>query len=234
MQYDYKKLGFILLIIAVLIITASIGAFLYVFNDSTLSPDITDWGSFGSYIGGVIGGSITSLALVGAVLALFQQHNSYLKDKKQLTANSILNAIERMEDSFDAELKEKPYRVNYLNINHSLDSNAYNILTNPFAIKTEEAIPVCYDDKEKLLNNIMDKAKSDKEKLELMESYGLFSSAVGKLKFMKSLIEKHKELTGNNFVAIFYKKKYRHAVIRLKERGYPIESWDAIDEIKSS
>ncbi len=234
MQYDYKKLGIILLVIAVLLILISVSAFIYVFYDNTLSSDISNWGAFGSYIGGVIGGSITSLALVGAVLALFQQHNAYIKDKKQLTANSILNAIERMEDDFDKELKEKSYRVNYIDIQHSIDSNAYNILTNPLAIKTEEAIPICYDGREEFINTIIDKNKTEKEKLELIESYGLFSSAVGKLKYMKTLIEKHKELTGNNFVAMFYKRKYKHAVLRLKERGYPIDSWDDIDEIKSS
>ena len=56
---------------------------------------MNDWGAFGSYVGGVIGDSITPLALAGAVLAIFQQHNASVEDRNQVTAAAILRTIER-------------------------------------------------------------------------------------------------------------------------------------------
>ena len=234
MELNYKFIGITLLIIAILLISISLGVFAYVFHHGQLSSNLSDWGAFGSYIGGVIGGAITPLALVGAVMALFQQHNSSLKEKNEFLASGILNTIERIEDSIDNELKERAYKINYTDIEYSIDSNAYNILTNALALKTEEAIPIFHNTPEEFTENIINNSTSEKEKLVLIDSYGLFSGTVGKLKFMRQLIEKHKELTGNNFVAVFYKKKYKDAVSRLIQRGYPIDTWDNLDEINNS
>lgn len=234
MTYNYKNIGIILLITAVLLVSISIGAYLYTFSQNQLSTKLNDWAAFGSYIGGVIGGVITPLALVGAVLALFQQHNDSLKNKNQATAAEILKTIERVEDSIDKELKETSYTINYVGADHSVDCTAFSILTNPFLYKTEETIPSYSENQIEFAKKLYDDNTPPKEKLLLIESYGLISSTVGKLKFMKDLIEQHKIHSNSNFVAIFYKKKYKHAISRLIDRGYPIATWNNIDEFKNS
>ena len=234
MDLKYKTIGTTLLVIAILLISISLGMFLYVFNEASLSSHLTDWGAFGSYFGGVISAVITPLALVGAVMALFQQHNSSIKDKKQVTANNILQTIERVEDSLDNELKERKYKIHYQDIQYSIDSNAFNILTNPCIFKSEEIVPMFFETSKEFSKNIIDLTVSEKEKIILIDSYGLFSSAVGKLKFMRNLINEHKRLTNSNFVAAFYKRKYKDAVSLLIQRGYPMDDWNDISEIKNS
>ena len=234
MKYNYKKIGVTLLIMAALLVVFSIGTYSYVFYNNPLSSDMNDWGAFGSYVGGVIGASITPLALAGAVLAIFQQHNASVEDKNQSTAAAILRTIERIEDSIDSELKEHTYNIEYVDMGYSINSNAYNILTNLFMLNTEKVIPYFGENGEDFKKKMKDKNVGYKEKQDLTDAYSLFSSTGGKFSFIKTLIEKHTELSKNNVAAIYYKKKYKHAVNRLIERGYPIKSWEDIDQMQSS
>jgi hypothetical protein len=99
------------IIIAILFILPPAGLYIYKFHKYILSDNPADWGTFGDYIGGVIG---TCFNLLATVLALGSIYIS-LKISKKVQENEINfnnDNIKREEEKFKREeaLLHKQYR----------------------------------------------------------------------------------------------------------------------------
>jgi hypothetical protein len=98
------------------------------FYAQDFSPNVNDWGAFGSYLGGVLGASISTLALIGAVIAIYQQHQIDQRTKNHSIAADLMRSIERLEDTIDDSLKSVKIRVHYIGDEYE-DTDALNALT---------------------------------------------------------------------------------------------------------
>lgn len=90
----------------------------YKFNMAKLSSDPSDWGAFGSYLGGVIGAVFASLSFVGLLVTVINQ-------KQELKDNSKAQELQRFEDTFYSLLSMhntslSELKARYENNNHFL------------------------------------------------------------------------------------------------------------------
>jgi len=225
------RLGIILVIIGAILIISTISVFGFFFYTQKVSINVNDWGAFGSYLGGVLGTSISILALIGGVIAIYQQHRTEQRVNNQTIASDLMKSIERLEDSIDSSLKELPVAVHYPDHKVRLDTNAFRILTGIYPPEIiANFIPKNSDDPNVIINTIIgaNETLANQESFEKMHLYEIFSTTCGKLRLMRSLLSKHKELAGHNVAAIYYEKKYKVAVSRLLQAGYPLETWEDI------
>lgn len=208
---------------------------MFYFFVQDFSTDVNDWGAFGSYLGGVLGASISILALIGAVIAIYQQHAADRRVNNHTVASNLMISIERLEESIDSSLKKITIGIHDTKGDLNIDTDAFRILTGiviPDTVITR-VIPSYTDDAEAFVKNIMDVNLSDKDRYKKIELYEAFSTTCGRLRFMRDLLIQHKTLAGHNVSAIYYKRKYKLAVKRLRHAGYSIEAWDDVDEFKN-
>jgi hypothetical protein len=228
------RLGKILVIVGATLIVGTIGVFVFFFYAQDISTNVNEWGAFGSYLGGVLGVVISTLALIGAVIAIYQQHQTDQRVNNHTIASGLMRTIERLEDGIDCSLKNHTIRVHYADGKTLRETDAFRMLTG-FGIDTPEdiayVIPKCGDDIAAVIKNIMDEKLSAQERREKLNLYEIFLKAGSELRFMRDLLVRHKGLTGYNFTAIYYKRKYKRAVERLRQAGYPLETWDDINEM---
>lgn len=227
------RLGITLAVIGAILIVATIGVFVLFFYGQDISTDVNDWGAFGSYLGGVLGVSISSLALLGAVIAIYQQHITNGRVNDHVIASDLMRSIERLEDDIDNALQKITIGVHKNEDNLHIETDAFRVLTG-FAIPdviVERLIPRHSNDNEVLVKTIMGENRSDNDKYKQIELHETFATTCGKLRLMRDLLLKHKVLAGHNVTAIYYKGKYKHAVKRLRHAGYPIEAWDDMNEL---
>lgn len=226
MTSNYKKIEIAIFAVVLLVAVFSIVLFLYVFHQHELSNDLKDWSYFGSYIGGVM----TPLALIVAIGSFLHQHRSSIKAGEQVLASGVLNSLERLEARMDAELKDIEVRINYPDMdNYNINTHAFFCLTNKYAFNLEKAIPRFIDNEDELTAFLKNMTPMDK--MTYIQFLGLFAEVAGNFQFMKSLIQKHVELSGTNHAAVLYRKKYKIGVARLIEQGYEIDPWDDISKI---
>lgn len=225
------RLGTTLVIIGAILIIATTGTFLLFFHAQNFSPNITDWGAFGSYLGGVMGASISTLALIGAVIVIYQNHKAEQRASNQAIASDLMKSIERLEDGIDSSLKTLTIRAHYPELNMHIDTEAFSVLTRIYPPKvSDSAIPRYSDDNGVLARSIIGENLPQQEILQRINLLEIFSMATGKLRLMRNLLAQHRRLSGHNAAAIYYKRKYKSAVNRLIGAGYPLETWDDIDE----
>lgn len=226
------RLGVVLVILGAILFVSSIGVFAVFFHAQNISTDVNDWGAFGSYLGGVLGVSISILALSGAVIAIYQQHGTEKRVSNHTIAADLMRTIERLEDSIDGPLKDCKVKIKYPDCNVERDTDTFTVLTqgttHPQII--EGVTPKYSDDSKTISAVLMDNTLSENDRLLRIESYGLFSTTTGKLRFMRDLLLKHKELTSHNVAAMYYRGKYKILVRNLQKAGYPLESWDDITQ----
>jgi len=216
-----------------LLVVGAISIFGVIFHTQEISNNVNDWGAFGSYLSGAIGAPISILALIGAVVALYQQHKTDIKVNDQAVSLELVRSIERLEETLDNALVKLTISIHYPDLKMNIETDALRVLTETYPQKViDKLIPKYNSDPDVVIKELNLNGLSEKEKYEQVRKIEVFSSATGKLRFMKSLLEQHKNLTGHNIVAIYYKKKYKKPVNKLYKAGYPIESWGDIDEIK--
>lgn len=227
------RLGIILVSIGALIAIATIGTFSFFFYDHNISKNVNDWGAFGSYLGGALGTPISVLALIGSVIAIYRQHLADQRENKQSVASDLLRSIERLDDSIEKNLKEMPIIFNMPGTNFPrVETNAYRLLTefhHPMFL--EEYIPKFNNDPDSLSSEF-EKLTVSNSTMELLESLNFrvkFASICGQLRLLNNFIAKHNELSGHNAISIYYHSKYKGAVKKLIEAGYPIEIWDSLN-----
>ncbi|EKO4254706.1 TPA: hypothetical protein NG238_004394 [Vibrio parahaemolyticus] len=118
-----KKTKHILLVALGIISVALIIAlvpYTYKFHMTKLSSDPSDWGSFGSYLGGVIGAVFASLSFVGLLVTVINQ-------KQELKDNTKAQELQRFEDTFYSLLSMhntslSELKARYENNNHFLQN----------------------------------------------------------------------------------------------------------------
>jgi len=224
------RLGKILVLVGATLIVGTIGVFVFFFYAQDFSTNVNEWGAFGSYVGGVSGVFISTLALIGAVAAIYQQHQTDQRVNNHMIASGLMRTIERLEDSIDSPLKNHMIRVHDLHNNERRETDALSMLTEiytPVFNVIAYVIPKYSEDTAAIVTSIvMDEKLNEQEKHEKIATLAIFSTTVGKLRFMRDLLAEHKMLTGQNATAIFYKKKYKLAVDRLREAEYDLETWD--------
>lgn len=89
----------VLTIIAVLIVLMTVLTFLLNFRTQIISDNISDWGSLGSYIGGILSPVISFISLI--VLAYI----TYLVSRNNSEENRNLNLLKRRLDAFEELIK---------------------------------------------------------------------------------------------------------------------------------
>jgi hypothetical protein len=226
------RLGAVLVVIGAILIAVTIGAFAFFFYTQRVSTNVNDWGAFGSYVGGVLGASISILALIGSVIAIYLQQKTSRNEHNHRIASDLINTIERLENDIDSSLKELPVAIHYPDHKVRLDMNAFRILTGilPPEIATN-FIPKYSEDPKIVYETLVGENKnfSGQETFEKLRLYEIFSTSAGKLRRIRSLLLTHKELTGHNGYSMYYGQKYKQAVERLRQAGYPVETWDDIN-----
>lgn len=226
------RLGIVLVVFGAILIAATIGAFGFFFYTQKVSTNVDAWGAFGSYVGGVLGASISILALIGSVTAIYLQQKISRNEYNHRIASDLIKTIERLENDIDNSLKELPVAVHFPDHKTRLDMNAFRILTG--ILPPEIAInfiPKYSEDPKIVYDTLVGENKnfSGQESFEKLRLYEIFFTVTGGLRHIRSLLLKHKELTGHNGYSMYYGKKYKQAVERLRQAGYPIETWDDIN-----
>jgi hypothetical protein len=224
---NIKKVGIMLVTMSLVLVATTLILYGYQFHEAPLSNNIQDWGAFGSYLGGVLGATIPTLALIGAVIAIFQQQSAFLRSNNQILASDILRTIERLEDEIDRSLKEQEIRIDLSTYNYIKQVTAYDIATKASLSMLEKAIPHFED----CSNEFKKEGLNGVELGQRMELYELFITTSNKLKFMIDLIGEHKRQVGNNIAALYYKKKYGFLTKRLIDKGYPVEPMSDIEKL---
>lgn len=221
-----NRLGYILAISALVLIVLIISMFVYFFHSYDFSKNVSDWGAFGSYFGGVLGASVSTLALIGAVIALRQQHIADKRYNDHAIASDLLRSVERIEDAIDRSLKELNISLVYPKYNISKVHTAYDILMGMYPPNViEKIVPRYSDNNEDLLNEIMSKDLSEQDRLDKMKLIEIVSETVGRLKLMKQFISEHKKLSGHNATSLYYMRKYKSLASTLNDAGYQIGDW---------
>lgn len=209
-------------------VSGAIVTFSLFFYSYDISDNVNDWGTFGSYLRGAIGAPISILALVGAVVALYQQHKSDKKAREQNIALEVVKSIERLEERIDSSLTQITIGINFPDDEINMKTDAYCVLTDVYTQEVlKKLIPKLNSDPNVIIEKIKELGLLGQEKVDYLKLFEAYTSTTGKLKFMRSLLEQHKNLVGHNIVAIYYK----NAVNRLVKAGYPIELWNNIDLI---
>src|SRR5438309_551396 len=96
------RLGVVLMVVGTILIVSTIGVFLFFFHAQQFSDKVSDWGAFGDYFSGALGASISTLALIGAVIAIYQQHQTDHRVNNHAIASDLMRTIERLEDTIDS------------------------------------------------------------------------------------------------------------------------------------
>lgn len=231
-QLSPVRLGVILVIIGAILIIVTVGVFAFFFHVQKISNNVNDWGAFGSYLGGVLGVSISILALSGAVIAIYQQHRIEQRVTDHTIAADLMRTIERLEDSIDTPLKQLKVKIKYPDSGVERDTDTFGILTQATTLPNVIAgvVPKYSDDTAEIVDLLRDTSLSENDRLVKIEAYELFSVTTGKLRFMRDLLINHKSLTPHNAVEIYYKRKYELLIRNLRVAGYPVEVWDDITQ----
>lgn len=120
--------------------------YIFKFHDSNLSGNPSDWGSFGSYIGGIVGATFASLSFVCLLITVLLQ-------RKELKNNSEAQKQQRFEDNFYSLLSQHNTTLSELRCR--FDDNSHflhdlNIILVPKGSPKAELIEV----QNKILNDI--------------------------------------------------------------------------------
>ena len=163
------------------------------------------------------------------------QQQTFEKVQLQTIALDLMRSVERLETSIDNTLKETKIGLNFPDINEQYAVDAYHILTNIFETpRIIAGVIPAYGDADVMRETIKARKLSGQTEREILQLYAAFSSTGGQLNLMRDLLNKHKDLGGHNGSAVYYKKKYKLAVTRLRQTGYPIDAWDDINQISQN
>ncbi|APU10422.1 hypothetical protein A5M85_09040 [Cellulophaga lytica] len=130
-----------LIALAILILILPMGIFLFKFKNQLVSSEISDWASFGDYIGGVVNTIISLLSLI--VLGYI----TFLVSKQSNLENKKLNILQRKLDAYDELTKYSP-KINHFisnlgrvinSLTKSLES-ANSLIDNDFLSKNDKVI----------------------------------------------------------------------------------------------
>ena len=94
-QQTLNRVAIILFLLLVIIF----GVFVYVFHDQQLSLNISDWGAFGSYVGGTVG-------IISVVLLYFTYNNQVKANRKSQFETILFQMIGSFKERFTARKED--------------------------------------------------------------------------------------------------------------------------------
>jgi len=86
------------------------GVYLYEFGfeSSTLSPEVSDWGQYGDYLGGTLGTYFGFLAFIGVLFTILLQSQQLDHSRKQSKLDEIQRFVADVANKADAFLQQPP------------------------------------------------------------------------------------------------------------------------------
>lgn len=179
-----------------------------------------EWANFGTYIGGVL----TPLTVLAALLALVQRDSEYRIEADRSTRQGhkidILRFIERIESDIDALLNQITINiaVNGKQITHPCRDVLFKIT---FA-EWERVIPTS----EEILSRADQNSGIERydEKLILFEAFSMVAAYINRLR--EHCVE-YDRASQNNVTGLYFARKYKVASERLNKKGYEVAIWKA-------
>lgn len=96
---NFRVISFIILLTIVVIILLAIGVYIYTFGRNGLSPILSDWGTFGDYMGGTIGSVLGFASIVVVCYTFVEQNNSQILQQFESTFFNLLSLQLEIKDS---------------------------------------------------------------------------------------------------------------------------------------
>ena len=175
--------------------------------------------SFGTYIGGIV----TPLTVLAALIALVQRDKEHRGEIERITAQGhkvdLLRFIEYIESDIEAILSQFTVSINTEtnSVQHPLSDALFKLTM----LEWEDIIPS--EEEIKVHANSSDGLpRYDKQIL----SFEAFVMVVAYIKRLKVHCQEYDRIAGNNLTSLYFANKYRIATKRLNSKGYKIEVWD--------
>jgi len=176
--------------------------------------------SFGTYIGGVV----TPLTVLAALIALVQRDKEHRSEIERITAQGhkidLLRFIEHIESDIESTLSQ--ITVNIITKTNSVQRLGADALFSPTMLEWKEVIPSVHDIKNGA--NSLNLMPGDYQKKIL--SFETFGIVAAYIKRLREHCEEYDRIAGNNITSLYFARKYKIATTRLKSRGYQIDVWD--------
>lgn len=193
----------------VLVLAILAGAWIANFYDYQISSTPSDWSDFGGYMGGAVSSVISMLALLGVAIGISEQN----KSNKLLTSQSLLEGIRSFERDIDSSLKES--HVNLMIGEQGVQIDIYQLLmTARLTHIIQQVLPPYKESQERI----------EKEEISLLDGRlaheELLSKTASRIKMLGNLIAEHEVLAGNSHVATYYRSKYKAVFLKLGSLGY--------------
>jgi hypothetical protein len=199
----------LLSIFGILVLAILAGAWGVNFYDYQISSTPSDWADFGGYMGGAVSSVISMLALLGVAIGISEQN----KSNKLLTSQSLLEGIRSFEKDIDDSLKES--YVNVMIEDQEVRIDIYQLLMTARLTRIIQKVLPPYKESQERIKieeiSLLDGRLAHEE---------LLSKTASRIKMLGNLLAEHEVLAGNNHVATYYRSKYKAVFLKLGSLGY--------------
>ncbi len=186
----------------------------------TLSSNQNDWALFGAYFGGVLSPLIAIQALLAFLYTIYQQNKLIIQQQNQIKTteaesqkHDLVSTIRNIESDIFKTLNRFPINVTYDN-NETLAFTGEDVLFNVAFQDYKLAITSISE-----LSSLLDGDNSLPKHHPAILSCGMFAETAGNINQLRLYIRKHDEISKNNIMSKYYKKKYKIPCERLMEKG---------------
>lgn len=217
------KKNFIIIILGfVALILISTSVYFYFIPPSNMETH-EQWGSFGSYIGGIL----TPITVLAALLTLIQSNNAHHSEMERLINQGqkvdLLRFIEKIESDIEDTLKQLTVNINLpdTSVNHP----GSDVLLKISMIEWEKVIPT----KDEVMTRT-DKEEGYGRYDQKILSYEVFGMVAAYLNRLRDHCKAYDRAAGNNVTSLYFSRKYKVATQRLNAKGYDIDVWDLSDQ----
>ncbi|HEY9050923.1 MAG TPA: hypothetical protein VIQ03_05220 [Gammaproteobacteria bacterium] len=192
------------------------------FFNAGISGDDSDQilAAFGSYIGGVL----TPITVLAALIALIQRQNTHNNEMERLAAQGhkadLLRFIEKIEEDIDSTLNQLSITIELPGqaVHHPASDALFKLTMQEWkCIIPSEAEVVGHS------GSSMQGLPRYDEKLLGFEVFGMVAAYIKRL---REHCEEYDKAANNNVTSIYFSRKYKLATQRLNEKGYKINIWD--------
>ena len=181
------------------------------------------WGSFGSYIGGVL----TPITVLAALLTLIQSNSAHHSEMERLINQGqkvdLLRFIEKIESDIASTLEQLTVNINLSDT--SVNHPGSDVLLKISMIEWEKVIPT-----EDEIKNRTGKENGYERYDQKLLSYEVFGMVAAYLNRLRDHCKAYDRVAGNNVTSLYFSRKYKIATQRLNAKGYDIDVWDLKDQ----
>lgn len=211
-----SRSGLLIAVIFALVVSVLTGGWLYI---TGIPADHNQWASFGTYVGGVM----TPLTILAAVLALIQRDREHRFEMERLAKQGhkidLLRFIEKIEADIDSTLSQ--ITITVVVEDKQVDHPCKDVLFKISFLEWGQAIPT----KEEIL------ARADQsdgglgrydEKIILFETFSMIAAYINRL---REHCDEYDKAAGNNVTGLYFARKYKVATERLNAKNYEVPVW---------